>query len=126
MTDHVKSRCLKIDRKKDLEMRLSKVIKLRERPKLDTLQTHCHVERILFFSFSGTVLSDMKNKRTIASKLGSELLIKLMISMSIATSVPKEPVADPVVDQPEGLDEYDVSLKSVQLPTKERLNFNHN
>ena len=50
------------DRIFEAPVSFSKIIKQLNTPILDTLQSSWEVERILFFSFSGTTLSDMKNK----------------------------------------------------------------
>ena len=75
------------------------------KPVFDTLQKDWVVERIIFFSFSGTTLSDMKANKTIIWKLSSELLIRFMTSMSISTTITRNKYPENLID-PEATQEY--------------------
>lgn len=104
------SRCYNVDRNKQFELKLSKILTIIDEPKLDTLQTSCHVERILFYSDSCTVLSDMKSKRTIASKVNADILIRLMISLSSITRVTKRSQTPLISNKNDLLDDLDVGI----------------
>lgn len=111
-----------IDRASELNIKYSKIHKQAASPKLDTLQTHCHVERVLFYSFTGSVLSDMKAKRTIGSKLDSELLVKLMISMALATAINQEPMSKANDPEPDVNDDYQTAPQRDMTATQSKTN----
>ncbi|CAI2386471.1 unnamed protein product [Moneuplotes crassus] len=76
-----------VDRQKDVGIKLKSVLRIRDEPILDTMQTHCKIERILFYSDSCTVISDMKSKQKVVSCINADLLIRIAISLTEATKI---------------------------------------
>ena len=82
----------------EAQIKLNSIIRHLNKPILDTLQKNWDVERVLYFSFSGTTLSDMRANKTIISNLTPDLLIRFMTSMSISTTITRKRNSELVID----------------------------